>query len=649
MACFTLCTIDADLLSLSQLVQDPAEAGREAFQRRAWSEARELFEAADANGGLAPEDLELHAEASVLGGKPERFVPLLERAYAGYQSTGNRRRAAQMAIALNHEYQSKLQGAVAAGWLSRATRLLEQEEEAPEHGYLELQRSLLAWKSQDFDSALEHATLAEEIGARHGDRSLEVRALQRRGIALIEKGELEAGRALLDEASAAALSGELDAFSTVAIYCNTIGTCRDLADYARAGEWTETASEWCDRQSASAFPGLCRVNRAEVMRIKGQWDAAEQHAAQASEELKDWCPRVAGAAFYEIGEVRLRRGDLAGAEEAFREAHAYGRNPEPGLSLLRLAQGRTDVAAASIQDALEGNESQLSRARLLPARVEIAVRAGDTKTAREAAGELGEIAVMYGTSALEAAAVAARGSVELAEGNLVEALATLKRAVSRWQDVGAPYETAKARLDLGIAHQKTGNGEAAKLELEAARATFERLGATLDAERTTERVSRRAKRTFMFTDIVRSTDLSRFLGEDVYRNVLRKHDAIVRDAIVASGGEIVKTTGDGFFAMFRDSTTAVDAATAIQRGLRDEGFAGKVRIGLHCGEATEKDGDWEGDAVVIAARVQGAAEGAEILASCDALVGVPTVSTGTRTIEAQGIGALDVVSIDWKS
>jgi class 3 adenylate cyclase len=634
---------------LSQVVQDPVEAGREAFQRRAWGEAYEHFTAADSDGGLAAEDLELLATASVLSGNAERHVSLLERAYAAHQRAGNRLRAGHVATLLNHDYQGKLQHSVAAGWLSRATKLLEQEPEAPEHGYLELESSLNAWKKQDFDAALEHATRAEEIGVRHGDRALEVRALQRRGIALIEKGELEAGRGLLDEASAAALSGELDPFSTVAVYCNTIGTCRDLADYARAGEWAETASDWCESQSASAFPGICRVNRAEVMKVKGQWAAAEEHAAQASEELKDWCPRIAGSAFYEIGEVRLRRGDLEAAEEAFREAHDYGKNPQPGLSLLRLAQGRVDSATASIRTALDEDASALSRARLLPAQVEIAIRAGDVKVARAAAQELAEIAVVYGTSALEAAAVAARGAVELAEGEAQASIPTLKRAFGLWQDVGAPYEGAKTRIDLGLAYEKAGNTEASKLELEAARRTFERLGATLDAARATERVLRRATRTFMFTDIVRSTDLSKFLGEDVYENVLRKHDTIVRGAIAQNGGEIVKTTGDGFFAVFRDSTAAVDSAVAVQRTLRDEGFAGKVRIGLHCGEAAEKEGDWEGDAVVVAARVQEAAEGAEILASCDTLVGVPTVSAGSRTIEAQGIGRLEVVSVDWKS
>jgi class 3 adenylate cyclase len=635
---------------VSQVVQDPAEAGREAFDRRAWSEAYELLSAANSNGGLEGDDLERLATAAVLSGRPERHTQLLEQAYAAHQRSGNRKRAGYVATLLNHEYETKLQRAVSAGWLSRAARLLEQEEEAPEHGYLELERSLLAWKSQDFDAALEHATRGEEIGTRHGDRNLEVRALQRRGIALIEKGDLDAGRALLDEASAAALSGELDPFSTVAVYCNTIGTCRDLADYARAGEWAETATEFCERQSASAFPGLCRVNRAEVMRVKGQWDAAEAHAAQASEELKEWCPRIAGAAFYEIGEVRLRRGDLEGAEEVFREAHAYGRAPQPGLALLRLAQGRTDAAAASIRDALVENEAPLSRARLLPARVEIEIRSGNPAAAREAATELAEIAVTYGTSALEASALSARGSVELADGNVAEAVGVLKRAVSAWQDVGAPYETAKARLELGVAHQKAGNVEAAKLELEVARSAFERLGAVVDAERASERVTKRARRTFLFTDISRSTDLLGLLGKDVWEGVLRKHDEIARAAIAEQAGEIVKTTGDGFFAVFGDASAAVEAATQIQRRLRDNGSPLSLRIGIHCGEALQKEGDWEGEAVIVAARLEHAAEPGEILASCDTLVGVPVVSGGRRSLELKGLSQpVDAISVDWKN
>jgi class 3 adenylate cyclase len=635
---------------VSQVVQDPVEAAHDAYRRHAWAEAYDLLAGLDAGGALGPEDLLLLAETAVLTGRVESYSRYLERAYTGFLDAGNRVRAGFVAILLAHDSGNRLQPAIAAGWRSRATRHLDEAPEAVEHGYLELERSLVAWKKRDFDGALEHARRAEEIGARHGDRDLEIRGLQRRGIALIERGDYEAGRELLDEASAAAVAGELNASSTVAVFCNTIGTCRDLADYARAGQWTETASDWCDAQSAAAFPGLCRVNRAEVMRVQGQWEAAERHAAQASEELKEWCPRVAGAAFYEIGEVRLRRGDLDGAEEAFREAHAYGRDPQPGLALVRLAQGRKDAAAAALAGALAENEMLLGRARLLPAQVEIAVQRGDERTARDAATELAEIAVTYGTSALEAAAVGARGSVELLEGNVPEAIATLKRAFRLWQEVGAPYEAAKVRLELGVAYQRAGNTEQAELELDAARAVFQRLGATLDAERASERATRRAKRTFMFTDIVRSTELLDFLGRDVWEGVVRKHDEIVRAAIADKAGEIVKTTGDGFFAVFRDADAAVGAATGIMRALRDNGSPVRLRIGLHCGEALEKEGDWEGEAVITASRLESAAEPGEILASCDTLAGVPVVAGARRSVRPRGLDRdVEAVPIDWQS
>lgn len=209
---------------MSQVVHDPAEAGRQAFARLAWEEAFTLLGKADAEGELEPADLELLAEAAVWSGHLEAYLRPWERAYAAHLEAGNGLRAGYVAILLAHEYENRLQQAIAAGWLSRATRLLGEEAEAREHGYLELQRSLLAWKKQDFDAAYELAGRAEEIGRRQGDRGLEVRGLQRRGIALIELGRFEEGRALLDEASAAAVGGELDPWSTVTVYCNTIGS-----------------------------------------------------------------------------------------------------------------------------------------------------------------------------------------------------------------------------------------------------------------------------------------------------------------------------------------------------------------------------------------------------------------------------------------
>ena len=633
---------------MSQLVQDPIDAGRDAYERGAWEDAFTLLSEGDAAGALTGEDLEHLSLAAVLSGHADQYRIFLERSYAAYLAAGNRLRAGYMAVYLAHEYENRLQKAIAAGWFSRATRLLAEEQEAAEHGHLELHHSLLAWKAQDFAAALDHATRAEEIGRRHGDRGVEIRGLQRRGIALIEMGQFEEGRALLDEASAAAVGGELDPFSTVSVYCNTIGTCRDLADYGRAGEWTETAVAWCDAQSAAAFPGMCRVNRAEVMRVRGQWDAAEEHASRASEELRDWNPRVAGAAFYELGEIRLRKGDLAGAEKAFREADDFGRDPQPGSSLLRLAEGRVEAASASIGHALSETTSTLARARLLPAQSEVAIAAGDLATASRAADELAEIAVTYGTSALEAGATALRGAVQLAQGDGA-AVGTLRRAVRLWQEVGAPYETAKTRVRLAVAYRAGGDEDAAQDELERAAKLFENLGAARDARQAAELRTGRPRRTFMFTDIVDSTKLTAVLGEEKWQRVLEKHDETLRTAFARHAGSVVKHTGDGFFVAFEDAAAAVAAAVEIQQALESQGIAPDVRIGLHTGEAASEGGDYSGSQVNEAARIAGVAGAGEIVASRESMDGVAARLSEPRSETLKGFEQpIEIVSIDWR-
>jgi tetratricopeptide (TPR) repeat protein len=358
---------------MSQVVQDPVEAGREAIRRFAWAEGFELLRSADEARQLGPDDLLLIGEAAMWNGRMEESDAYLERAYRGYLDEGQKLRAAFVATWLAHNTRNNLQSSVANGWMSRARRLLDEEEESAEHGYWALQKSLDALNVGEFDEAVRLAKQAEDLGRRFGDRNLEIRGIQRQGNALIAKGELTEGKVLLDEASGAALAGELNPLSTLTVYCNTIGACRDVADFESASEWTDRASAFCDANAATAFPGMCRVNHAEVMRYKGRLSEAEELAGKAGEELRFWNPRIAGAAFYELGEVRLRLGELAQAEQAFREADEFGRTPEPGLSLLRLVQGNAKGAFASIRRSLADDSLSVpARARLLPAAVEIA-------------------------------------------------------------------------------------------------------------------------------------------------------------------------------------------------------------------------------------------------------------------------------------
>jgi class 3 adenylate cyclase len=641
---------------MAQVIEDPLAAGRDAARRNAWSEAFPLLEQADRAGAeLSGEDLELLGNAASWTGHLAASIEAHERAYARYLEEDNRLRAGGSALYLAGEYRSKLQNAVSTGWHQRAVRLLESEPEGIEHGYLELQRSQIEYGRGNYDIALQHIRRAAEIATRVQDKDLLALVTLREGIVLVKKGQVDAGLALIDEVSASAVGGELSAYSTAVIYCNTIGTCRDLADYSRAAEWTETALRWCERQAIAGFPGMCRVDRAEIMRLRGAWAEADEELKRACEELADFNPRVAGEAFYEIGEIRLRMGDLAGAEEAFGRGIELGRDPQPGISLLRLAQGKLDAAANSIRRALADESwSRLARARLLPAQIEISIAAGDVQTARAAAEELETIAEDYkiaqaATPALEAAVRVAWGTVLLAEGDVDGALTCLRRALKLWREIDAPYDAARTRLLLAQAYRVQGDEDGAAEELATARTAFERLGAARDARRAEELASGRATKTFMFTDIVASTKLAEALGEERWQKVLAKHDETLRSSFAKHGGEVVKHTGDGFFVAFEDASGAVEAAIDVQRTLAEQGIAPEVRIGLHTAQAASAEGDYSGTGVSAAERIASLAGGGQILASEESVVGVAAPTSDGRRETLKGFDKpIDLVGIDWR-
>jgi class 3 adenylate cyclase len=639
---------------MTQVADDPIQAGREAVQRRAWEEGYELLKAAADAGDLTGHDFELLAEAALWNGKGEEEPAHLERAFRVYTEEDNRVRAAYIAVMLAHIYKNQLQASVANGWLSRAKRLLDDQPEAAEHGYYALQASLMAAGENDFDEAYALGKQAEEIGRRFADRSLEIRGIQRQGSALIQKGDVSEGKLLLDEASAAALSGELDPYSTLVVYCNTIGACRDVADFDSAGEWTDRAHEFCESNSMSAFPGMCRVNYAEVMKYKGRLTEAGELANRASEELRAWCPRIAGAAFYELGEVRLRLGDLAQAEQAFREADEFGKNPEPGLSLLRLAKGNAKAAFASIRREL-GDETLgvAARARLLPAAVEIAVAASELESAGMYADGLGEASRIFDTSALKAEAAFARGSVRFAQGDTAAAFACFRQARTFWDATGATYDSARARERLGLTARADGDEDTAIWELEAAAARFERLGAVRDAERVGDLLVRdvgeAVMKTFLFTDIVRSTDLLATIEDRHWANALRRHDDTLRLVFADHGGEVVDHTGDGFFAAFEEGVQALQAAIAIQRAV-DQEFVFDLRIGVHTDGALHRAENYRGKGVHAAARIGAAAAGQEILVSAATMKGLDQFkSSNERAIVLKGFKEpVEVCSVEWR-
>ena len=639
---------------MSKVLESPLEAGRGAVKRRDWDTAYPLLQQADATSELAAEDLELLAEAALWGGLFSEYMEANERAYKSYVEAGNLARAAYIATLLAHDYRAQLQASVASGWLSRAKRHLDEIEESPEHGYWALQRSLVALGEHDYDDAFRQGKTAEEIGKRFSDRSLEIRGIQRQGAALLEKGEVGEGKLLLDEASAAALGGELDPYSTLVVYCNTIGACREVSDFDSAAQWTDRASQFCDANSMSAFPGMCRVNYAEVMRYKGRFDEAQELAGQAGEELRQWCPRIAGAAFYELGETRLRLGDLAQAEQAFREADEHGHSPEPGHSLLRLARGDAKGAWGSIRRLLADDSIGLAaRTTFLPAGIDVAVAAGELDEADTYAAELEQAANTFETSALKAAAAYARGKIALARDEADRAESCFRNARTFWEATGASYDSARAREQRGLALRAGGDEDAAVWELEAAAARFERLGAARDADRVAEHlmrdVSKAVMKTFVFTDIVGSTELASTLEDRHWNNVLRRHDETLRTIFSDHGGQVVDHTGDGFFAAFEDSAEAMKAAIAIQRAITQE-FEFDLRIGVHTDGALQREENYHGKGVHAAARIGAAAAGQEILASFDTMAKLPQFKTSDhREIALKGFKHdVPVCAVEWR-
>jgi class 3 adenylate cyclase len=655
---------------LAQVPDGSLEAGREAIRKNAWREAFEVLSGADEGEGLGAEDLERLAHAAWWTGHLDGCISARERAYSAYVEAGDRRGAARVAVDVAKDHYAKQMASVGSGWVRQAERLLDGEEDCVEQGYLARLHGVIAFEGAgDFDLALKEAQRTLEIGERFGDRDLQAVGLHDRGRALVAKGEVEEGLPLLDEGTAAAVSGELGPMATGVIFCNMIVACEQLGDYRRAGEWSEAAKRWCERQAIAGFPGICRVHRAEVMRLRGAWPEAEQEARRACEELREFNLEAAAEAFYEVGEVRLRVGDLDAAEESFSQANELGREPEPGLALLRLAQGKLDAAVACIRRALREETHDLSRARLLPTHAELSIAAGDPDGARAAAEELEATAAKYGTSALKAGAAHARGSLELAAGEPAEAVRYLRSALRLWREIDLPYEAARTRLRLADAYRADQDIDSALLELRSARSGFERLGALPDERQaadllrewlgeedvTARRPGLRGAKTFMFTDIVRSTNLVEAIGDEAWEDLVRWHDRTLRSLFAQHQGQEIDHAGDGFFVGFDDAGDAMACAVAVQRTLdrhrRASGFAPQVRIGLHTADAARAGSTYRGRGVHEAARIAQLSEGAQILASEEVLRASSSrfAASEPRTVDLEGISRpIELRSVEWR-
>jgi tetratricopeptide (TPR) repeat protein len=459
-------------------------AARAALRGRDWPRAFELLSALDAAGSLGGEDLDGLAEAALFTGRVHESLDARRRVHTAFAAEGATRAAARVAIVLCLHHAARLQLAVADGWFQRARRLLEDEGDCVEQGYLAWAATMFAIGGGDHESGFAAARETYEVGRRFGVPDLEALGLTFQGYILVRQGRVTEGIKLIDEGMTWAVAGEIAPLPSAIIFCRTIGTCYELGDYRRGGEWIHAIADCFARSGIAAFPGDCEAHRLGIQIGRGAWSECELEARRACAELEASELNHVGLVFAELGEIRLRTGDLEAAEQAFTQSAAYGHRPQPGLALLHLARGELETAAGSIATALADETwDRLARSRLLPAQVEIALAADDRSIARPAADELGELAAVFSSPALAAASEQAQGAVLLADGDAAAAAAALRRAVRQWTEAEAPYDAAKARLVLGQALAQTGDRASALAEIDAGRTFFDRLGARLDNER----------------------------------------------------------------------------------------------------------------------------------------------------------------------
>ena len=482
--------------------ETPVQRARDAASRGDWGTSFELFMKADADGLVGPADLGVLGEVAYAAGHLDVTIEAWERAYALCVEAGDKDAAAGAAVrvAMHLLFDTALMAPV-RGWLARAERLLDGQPETSASAWLAVVRTYERMLTGDLPGARPWARRAIELGSRLDAAACALGRVAEARLLILD-GDVEQGLALLDEVGVATVSGDLDPLSTGVVYCELVCALQGLAQYDAAEEWTEAMERWCRTNAIGSLHGRCRVHRAEILRLRGSCGAAETEALAACEELRPYLRREMGWPLSELGRIRLRRGDIEGAEEALLAAHRAGWDPQPGLALVRLAQGDVATAAASIRDALEHPmrvpfkerppDTDLQRAPLLEAQVEIEIAAGDIARARSAADELTRVAARFESRALVAGATHAHGRVRLAEGAPADAERLCAEAARLWSEIGAPYEAALARAGFADALRASGNEQRAAFELEAARAVLDRIEAEGTADDAVRSAGRRS-------------------------------------------------------------------------------------------------------------------------------------------------------------
>jgi DNA-binding CsgD family transcriptional regulator len=467
------------------------EKGRQAFASREWRAAFDQLAKADREAALGAADLERLGDAAYLVGKDDESIAAWTRAHNAFVEQDECLRAARLGFWLSLGLMLGGNAAQSGGWLSRTQRLISDKRgECAEHGLMLVISGLFSMFKGDAAKACSQFEQATSLGKRFADPDLLAVSVLSHGQALIQMQRTDEGVALLDEAMIAVTSGQVTPIMAGIIYCAVILTCERVYDLHRAHEWTVALDKWCGAQpELVAFRGQCLVHRSEVLQFKGDWTAALAEAKRACELLSGRSERLAGRAVYQQAELHRLAGYLERAGEAYREAGARGFEPQPGVSLLRLAQGDLKAAAASIRrvaseaGSQQGPGTGVQRIEILGPFVEIMLATDELEPARAAADELARIAAQRKAPFLKATAAQTSGAVLLAGGQPEQALVALREAWTIWQQLAAPFESARARVLIGRACEQLGDGVTAEMHLEAAASIFERLGAAPELAR----------------------------------------------------------------------------------------------------------------------------------------------------------------------
>ncbi len=456
------------------------ERGRSAYAERRWDVCVECLRAADADEPLSGEDLKLLGLSLYMTGEDDASTEVLERTHGLALAQERWPEAAETAFW--HAFLLFNAGEPARGgaWLARSRELVDEHAvRGAMAAFPDVIQARGLVESGRVDDGMALAKAAARVGKDEGNANLEVLSRLVVGWALLRQGRRDDALGCFDEVMLTVSAGDL--YPTVAglAYCAVISACMSVLDVPRAQEWTGVLSDWCDAQSGLVpYRGQCLVHRSQLKAMQGDWTGALDEARAA-------CARVGGSAvghaWYQLGEVRRLQGEYAEAEDAYRRANSLGHQPEPGLALMRLGQGRVDEAVTAFRR-LHAEPGRIDRADVLAGYVEAMLSVGDLDAAREAARELAE-----GAEALPAVhrarAAEARGAVLLAEHEPAEAIARLRQALDLWTRLGMPYDAARVRVRIGDACRLLGDESAACLEHDAARETFVRLGARPALER----------------------------------------------------------------------------------------------------------------------------------------------------------------------